>query len=411
MCMSDDCVPLKNVKSPYGGGVSPLPGAAGGPPPAMFPVAPALLVDEYQLGSWQVAVVRVDETPAGDSSEQDSPCDTHNRHRPMDMDDLPNSLAHTVVQGGPVGPQGIEPLALLVHNHAVPAGQHAVIQNSLLGPAGPIVKEPLALLVFDHADPAGQHAATQSTTSLWERLPAQPEPSRGGGLVERISDEEPTVHQVSGTALDSQLMEGITYLEHPAQGVSLDSGPMEGSSCLEPVKQSILRSLQTERPRIGDRLVKGISDGEPTVCQVPGTALDSQLMEGTTYLEHLALGVSLDSGPMEGSSCIEPVEQSILLSSWTVSPRNCVIKQKSEWKLVITPAISYTLDSRPMEGMTYLERPTPGVSLDSWLMEGASCLKPLEQLVLSSSIAARCVEDVIRKVSDRKPVINQKIYV
>ena len=43
MWMSDDCVPLKNAKSPYGGGVSPLPGAAGGPPPAMFPVAPALL--------------------------------------------------------------------------------------------------------------------------------------------------------------------------------------------------------------------------------------------------------------------------------------------------------------------------------------------------------------------------------
>ena len=163
MWMSDDCAPLKNVKSPYGGGVLPLPGDAGGPPPAMFPVAPALLVDEPQLHSWQVAVVRVDETPAGDSSEQDSPCDTHNRHRPMDTDNLPNSLAHIVVQGGPVGP----------------------------------------------------HAATQSTTSLWERLPAQPELSRGGGMVERISDEEPTVRQVSGTALDSQLMEGITYLEHP----------------------------------------------------------------------------------------------------------------------------------------------------------------------------------------------------
>ena len=59
-----------------------------------------------------------------------------------------------------------------------------------------------------------------------------------------------------------------------------------------------------------------------------------------------------------------------------------------------------------MEGITYLERPAPGVSLDSWPMEGASCLEPLEQSVLSSSIAARPVEDVIRKVSDRKPVIN-----
>ena len=150
MWNSDDCVPRKDVKSPYGGVVSPLPGKAGGPPPAMFPVGPALLADEPQLDSWQVAVVRVDETPAGDSSEQDSPCDSQNRRRP-------------------------------------------------------------------------KHAATQSTTSLWERFPAQPEPRRGGGLVERIS-------------------EGITYLEHPAQGVSLDSRPMEGSLCLKPVEQSILRS-------------------------------------------------------------------------------------------------------------------------------------------------------------------------
>ena len=74
--MSSDCVPLKNVESPYGGGVSPLLGAAGGPPPAMFPVAPALLAEGPQLGPWQVAVVRVDETPAGDSSGQDSPCAT-----------------------------------------------------------------------------------------------------------------------------------------------------------------------------------------------------------------------------------------------------------------------------------------------------------------------------------------------
>ena len=56
--------------------------------------------------------------------------------------------------------------------------------------------------------------------------------------------------------------------------------------------------------------------------------------------------------------------------------------------------------------MTYLERPAPGVSLDSWLMEGASCLRPLEQSVLNSSIAARSVEDVVREVSDRKSVIN-----
>ena len=130
MWMSNDCVPLKKVESPYEGGVSALLGAAGGPPPAMFPVALALLAEGPQLGLWQVAVVRVDETPAGDSSGQDSPCATQNRHRPMDIYELPDSLAHTVVEGGPVGPEVKEPLALLVLDHADPAGQHAVIQNT-----------------------------------------------------------------------------------------------------------------------------------------------------------------------------------------------------------------------------------------------------------------------------------------
>ena len=257
----------------------------------------------------------------------------------MDIYELPYSLAHNVVEGGLVGPEVKEPLALLVLDDADPAGQHAVIQNtmSLLGPVGPEVKEPLALLVLDHADPAGQHAVIQNTTRSLEHLPAQPEPSLGGGLVERISD------------------------------------------------------------------------GEPTACQVPDTTLDSQLMEGITYLEHLALGVSLDSGPMEGTSCLEPLEQSILQSSWISRPRNCVIKEKSEWKPVITPASNYTLDSRPMEGITYLDRPALWVSLDSGPTEGASCLEPLEQSVLSSSLAVRSVEGVTEKVSDWKPVVNSVI--
>ena len=99
MWMSNDGVSLKNVESPYGGRVSPLLGAAGICTPAMFPVVPALLAEGPQLGPWQVAVVRVDETPAGDSSGQDSPCDTQNRHRPMDIYELPDSLVHTVVEG------------------------------------------------------------------------------------------------------------------------------------------------------------------------------------------------------------------------------------------------------------------------------------------------------------------------
>ena len=71
--MSDDRVPSTNIESPYGGGVSSLPGATGSLLPVKFPAAPVLLADGPQLGSWQVAVVRVDETPVGDTSGREYP--------------------------------------------------------------------------------------------------------------------------------------------------------------------------------------------------------------------------------------------------------------------------------------------------------------------------------------------------
>ena len=171
MWNTDDRVPHKNITSPCGRGVLTLPGAAGGHPPAMVPVASSLPIDEPQLDSWQVIVVRVDETPAWDSSEQESPCDSQNRRRPMDMNNSLNILVHTVVQGGPVGPQGKEPLVMLVLDHADPVGWYAVVQKKLLGPAGPNVKEPLALLLLIHA--------IHRAASVRECLPAQPEPPDG----------------------------------------------------------------------------------------------------------------------------------------------------------------------------------------------------------------------------------------
>ena len=60
--MSEDRVSTRNIESPYGGGVPSLPGATGSLLPVKFPTAPVLISDEPQLGSWQVAVVRVDET-------------------------------------------------------------------------------------------------------------------------------------------------------------------------------------------------------------------------------------------------------------------------------------------------------------------------------------------------------------
>ena len=156
----------------------------------------------------------------------------------------------------------------------------------------------------------------------------------------------------------------------------LDGRPLEGITYPELLEYS-LRLLDAT---LDGGLVKNISDWEP----VPDATLDSQLMEGITHLEHLAPGVSLDSGPMEGMLCLEPSEQSVLNSSLVTRPSKLAMEERSEWKPVINPVISYTLDSRLMEGNTYLERSAPGVYLDSGPTEGASCLEPLVQSVLVS---------------------------
>ena len=118
------------------------------------------------------------------------------------------------------------------------------------GPVGPEVIEPLELLVLDHADPAGQHAAIRDTARLLEHPLTRPDSSLGDGLVEKISDWEPVARPVLDTTLDDRLREGNTYLEHSAPGVSLDSGLMEGMPCLEPLEQSILHSPLVARPSI-----------------------------------------------------------------------------------------------------------------------------------------------------------------
>ena len=67
------------------------------------------------------------------------------------------------------------------------------------------------------------------------------------------------------------------------------------------------------------------------------------------------------------------------------------IKEKSEWKPVITPASSNTLGQSTYGGDYLPGASNSGVSLDSGPTEGASCLEPLEQSVLGSSLAARPV--------------------
>ena len=156
MRMSEDRVSSVNIESPYGGGVSSLPGATGSLLPVRFPAVPVLLADGPQLGSWQVAVVRVDETPAGDASRRQCPRAEQNRQRPIDAFEVTGNVR-------PVVPAGGSPLAGVVY----PAGPDGPVVAG--GPVGPCETPSPSSEEIQ----AGQHAAV-GTLSPSDCYPAGP---------------------------------------------------------------------------------------------------------------------------------------------------------------------------------------------------------------------------------------------
>ena len=88
---------------------------------------------------------------------------------------------------------------------------------------------------------------------------------------------------------------------------------------------------------------------KPVIQPVQDSTPDGQPIEGTTYLEHSALGVSLESGLMEGMSCTEPLEQSVL-GEWSVvrpeetdTPERPALASQTNHKQT-----SFKLSARPM---------------------------------------------------------------
>ena len=195
--------------------------------------------------------------------------------------------------------------------------EHSVLVESLDSrlTEGMLSPEPLEQLVLNTLLVARPMEGYTETNSPERSAPAS-QLDYGHSNLQKLSDWEPAARPVPDITLDGRLMEGTTYLERSALGVSLDSGLMEGMSSLEPLEQSVLNTLSAARPEEG--ITEELSDREPVVLPVPDITLDGRPMEGTTYLEHSALGVSLDSGLMAGMSRLEPFEQSVL-GTWLVA--------------------------------------------------------------------------------------------
>ena len=172
------------------------------------------------------------------------------------------------------------------------------------------------------------------------------------GTTEEISDWQPVAHPVPKITLDSRLMEGTTYLENSVLGVSLDSGLMEGTWSLEPLKQSVLNNtLSAARPE--EEITEELSDRELVALPVPDITLDGRPMEGTTYLEHSALGVSLDSGLMAGMSRLEPFKQSVLSTLLVARPVEVLTETNTTERPALASQVDYghsnlELSARPI---------------------------------------------------------------
>ena len=157
--------------------------------PVKFLAMPVLLADRPQLGSWQVAVVRVDETPAGDTSGRECPRSEQNRQQPSDMPELHGGTGSPCVGEMLPSPE-VAGSVLLV----LAGGYPLVCAANPAGPDGPVVAggpvgpcettspsscgtlEPLEHSVLIHVDPAGQHAAvgTMSPSDCYPAGPAGP---------------------------------------------------------------------------------------------------------------------------------------------------------------------------------------------------------------------------------------------
>ena len=316
--MSDDRVPSTNTESPSGGGASSLPGAIGSLLLVKLPAAPVLLADGPQLGYWQVAVVRVDETPMGDASGRKCPCAEQNRQWPSDVSALhggPGSpcveemLTSAEVTGViPVVLAGGSPLAGAVN----PAGPDGPVVAG--GPVGPCetpspsfcgTLEPLEHSVLIHADLAGQHAAV-GTLSPSDCYPAGPAgPYVAGGPVGPdvlFKILEPLEHSVLDHADPAgqhvavgTLSPSDCYPAGPA-GPYVAGGPVgpdDYLQVLEPLEHSVL------------------DHADPA-----GQHADVQ--DTVKSLEHSVLQTILDGRPMEGKTCPELLECTLKLLDTTL---------------------------------------------------------------------------------------------
>ena len=102
-------------------------------------------------------------------------------------------------------------------------------------------------------------------------------------------------------------------------------------------------------------------------------------MEGTTYLEHSAMGVSLDSGLMAGMSRPEPLEQSVLGTLLAARPVEALTETDTPERPALASQVNcghsnLKLSARPMLDPDQVEN----ADLDTYLSEHSALMTNLD---------------------------------
>ena len=252
-------------------------------------------------------------------------------------------------------------------------------------------QEPLEHTILTQTDPAGQFAAvgTLSPSDCYPVGPVGPYVTGGpAGPDVYITDPNSWTHMLRMPPdPDGQ---DVAANGTPSPSDCYPTGPVGPCVAGGPVgPDDYLPTLE--------------SSEHPVLEYADPAGQDDADLDTTESLEYKVVENILDGRPMEGVTGPELLEYSLRLLDATLA--GGLVERISEWEPLMNPAISYTLDSRPMEGTTNLERSALGVTLDSRPTEGAPCPEPLEQLVLSPSLAGRPDDEVAVKVLKEKPVI------
>ena len=246
--------------------------------------------------------------------------------------------------------------------------------------------EPAAHLVPD-ATLDGQ--PMEGTTKLEHSILVQSLDSR---LTEGMLSLEPLEQSVLNTMLVARPMEGYTETNSPecsAPASQLDYGPSNSEfrfrtlpwtvdlwrglltwsvrlwGCLwtvdswmgrlEPLEQSVLNTLSAAQPEEG--ITDELSDREPVVVPVPDITMDGRPMEGTTYLEHSALGCLWTVDSWRGCRVWNHSSSRFLVHGWSHDllkySRRRTLQSVRLWRSALASQVDYghsklELSARPI---------------------------------------------------------------